>query len=668
MASRVAQLIVASIALGHRPPAHRRERARLAVAAGIVALLVALLPAPSLLAAAPSTGTATSAPTTDAVAARGLHSATSPAVVAAIGAGATAITAGRSAGLVSAAGSASGAVYTWGAGAFGSLVPVAVTLPGGVTAVAVSEGSRASYALGSDGNVYAWVTGINPSPQVKVSLPGVAATAVSAGYQTALAIGSDGSVYAWGNNDLGQLGNGTTTSSSVPVKVSLPGGVSATVVSEGFYTSVAVGSDGSVYAWGYNSYGQLGNGTTTSYSDVPVKVSLPGGVAAVAVSEGVDTTLAIGSDGNIYAWGDNFGGKFGDGTNTSSNVPVKVSLPAGVAAVAVSEGGETTLAIGSDGNIYASGRNSAGEFGDGTTTSSNVLVKVSLPGGVAATAVSESKCQLGLCGGVYYWGTSLAVGSDGNVYGWGKNDWGQLGNGTQADSLVPVRASLPNGVSATGVSEDNGVSLAVAHFAVIRASGIDRFQSSATVSAMTFAPGVARVYIAYAYNFPDALAAAAAAGTIKGPVLLVNTTLPISPYTLTELSRLKPKNILVVGGTGSVSDAVLNALKPYTAGTVTRASGIDRFQSSATVSALTFAPGVARVYIAYAYNFPDALAAAAAAGTIQGPVLLVNTTLPISPYTLAELTRLKPKTILVVGGPGSVSAAVFNALIPYAVP
>jgi putative cell wall-binding protein len=222
--------------------------------------------------------------------------------------------------------------------------------------------------------------------------------------------------------------------------------------------------------------------------------------------------------------------------------------------------------------------------------------------------------------------------------------------------------------SVIGTGSPSAVSNSVTPANVIRASGIDRFQSSATVSALTFAPGVARVYVAYAYNFPDALAAAAAAGTIQGPVLLVNTTLPISPYTLTELSRLKPKNILVAGGTGSVSDAVLNALKPYTAGTVTRASGIDRFQSSATVSALTFAPGVARVYVAYAYNFPDALAAAAAAGTIKGPVLLVNTTLPISPYTLTELSRLKPKQIVVVGGPGSVSDAVLNALKPYVVP
>ncbi len=134
---------------------------------------------------------------------------------------------------------------------------------------------------------------------------------------------------------------------------------------------------------------------------MPVKVSLPAGAAATAVSVGSDTSLALGSDGDFHAWGAN-GGKFGDGTSTGSNVPVKISLPGDVAATSVSVGAETTLIVGSDGNIYASGRNSSGEFGNGTTTSSNVPVKVTLPGGVAATAVSENTCELILCGAIFF--------------------------------------------------------------------------------------------------------------------------------------------------------------------------------------------------------------------------------------------------------------------------
>jgi alpha-tubulin suppressor-like RCC1 family protein len=218
-----------------------------------------------------------------------------------------------------------------------------------------------------------------------------------------------GNVYAWGDNSLGELGNGTTdVQSDVPVEVNLPGGVAATAVSEGGSTSLALGSDGNVYAWGYNQYGELGDGTTTG-SDVPVEVSLPGGVAAVAVSEGGGTGLALGSDGTVYAWGYNGFGQLGNGTTSrlyepGSDVPVEVHLPGGVAAVAVSEGEYASLALGSDGNVYAWGWGWWGQLGNGTTTDSDVPVEVHLPGGVAAVAVSE--------GGAL----SLALGSDGNVY------------------------------------------------------------------------------------------------------------------------------------------------------------------------------------------------------------------------------------------------------------
>jgi hypothetical protein len=125
----------------------------------------------------------------------------------------------------------------------------------------------------------------------------VAAVAVSEGEYASLALGSDGNVYAWGWNDYGQLGNGTTTDSDVPVEVHLPGGVAAVAVSGGDYASLALGSDGNVYAWGDNSTGELGNGTTGGQSDVPVEVSLPGGAAATSASMGSDTGLAVSGGG-----------------------------------------------------------------------------------------------------------------------------------------------------------------------------------------------------------------------------------------------------------------------------------------------------------------------------------------------------------------------------------
>ena len=101
---------------------------------------------------------------------------------------------------------------------------------------------------------------------------------------------------------------------------------------------------------------------------------------------------------------------------------------------------------------------------------------------------------------------------------------------------------------------------------VVRYAGANRFATAASISAHTFSPGVDVAYVAYASNFPDALAGAAAAGTVRGPVLLAATNLPLNASTAAELTRLQPKRIVVLGGTGVISDAVLNALKPYATG------------------------------------------------------------------------------------------------------
>lgn len=109
------------------------------------------------------------------------------------------------------------------------------------------------------------------------------------------------------------------------------------------------------------------------------------------------------------------------------------------------------------------------------------------------------------------------------------------------------------------------------------------------------------------------------------------------------------------------------AIAKYPAGTVTRISGVDRFATAAAISAATFAPGVPVAYIAFAFGFADALAGAAATGTLPGPILLAATSLPLNPSTTAELTRLKPKRIIVLGSSGVISEAVRIALAPYAV-
>jgi putative cell wall-binding protein len=202
--------------------------------------------------------------------------------------------------------------------------------------------------------------------------------------------------------------------------------------------------------------------------------------------------------------------------------------------------------------------------------------------------------------------------------------------------------------------------------AVERQSGVNRYATAASVSFHTFGVGVPVVYIATGLNFPDALAAAAAAGTLGGPVLLVGPT-SIPTATADELNRLKPAHIIVAGGTGVVSNGVATQLLAFTSGGVERQSGANRYATAASVSSHTFAPGVPIVYVATGLNFPDALAAAAAAGRLGGPVLLVGPT-SIPADTQAELSRLKPGRIVVAGGSGVVSDAVLNQLAGYLVP
>lgn len=198
---------------------------------------------------------------------------------------------------------------------------------------------------------------------------------------------------------------------------------------------------------------------------------------------------------------------------------------------------------------------------------------------------------------------------------------------------------------------------------VTRISGADRFATAAQVSAQTFAPGVQVAYVATAANYPDALAGGAAAAKSGGPVVLVAAT-SVPSASGAELDRLNPGRIVVLGGTTAVSDSVLTSLQQYTAGTVTRLSGADRFATAAAVSAATFGQGVPIAYLATGSNFPDALSGGAAAGAQGGPVLLTSPEgIPAS--TASELDRLNPGSIVILGGHSAVSATVESQAASY---
>ncbi|HLX88956.1 MAG TPA: MBG domain-containing protein, partial [Acidimicrobiales bacterium] len=287
----------------------------------------------------------------------------------------------------------------------------------------------------------------NQTTPVKVQLPaGVVATAAASGGSHSLAIGSDGKLYAWGDNSVGELGNGTTTSSITPVVVSMPAGVTATAIAAGLQHSVAVGSDGNVYDWGYNGFGQLATGDLVD-SDTPVKVSLGAGNTVVKVAAGAYFTLALTSGGNVWGWGYGAMGTLCDGKVTNpQKTPVQATV-SGISAIAA--GGYHSLFLTTAGTVFACGYNAFGQLGDNSVTNRATRVQVQLPSGVTATAIAA---------GQYH---SLAIGSNGHTYAWGENSNGQLGDGNTSNSTIPVIVNLPSGVTATAIAGGNTHSLAI---------------------------------------------------------------------------------------------------------------------------------------------------------------------------------------------------------------
>ena len=306
-------------------------------------------------------------------------------------------------------------------------------------------------------------------------------------YGFSLAVGSDGNAYAWGNNSYGQLGDGTTAQRSTPVMVrtpdrktypDVPADFTYVQVSAGADHSLALGSDGNVYTWGLNNYGQLGDGTyTTRYTPVKVRTpdrktypDVPADFTYVQVSAGEFHSLAVGSDGYAYAWGDGSYGKLGNYSSSSSYVPVRVRDPAsptdtskGLKATQVSAKYDHSLAVGSDGYAYAWGDGSYGKLGNYSSSSSYVPVRVRDPASPTDTSKGLKATQVS--GGEKH---SLAVGSDGYAYAWGENGYyHQLGNNSSS-SYVPVRVRDPaspndasKGLKATQVNGGENHSLAV---------------------------------------------------------------------------------------------------------------------------------------------------------------------------------------------------------------
>lgn len=361
-----------------------------------------------------------------------------------------------------------GTVWSWGYTGYGLMgvgsdsvspgVPTQAKNADGTTftgAVRVSAGGDHTMAVKSDATVWGWgnnggalgdgSTTQRTSPvQVKdaAGIPFTTATEVSAGQNYTLAVKADGSLWSWGYNGYSTLGDGTTTTRLNPVPVLGTGGGGFTGVSKvaaGQYHAIALKTDGTAWSWGYNAYGELGNGSVGTVA-LPVRVDVTPGVAlasVVSVGAGLYHSVAVTSNGNAYAWGYNANGALGDGTTTNRNRPALVKDLAGNALtgiVAAVAGDNYSMFLKSDGTLWATGYNNIGQLGDNTTTAFQIN-----PTSVkdAAGTVFGNIAQIALTQ------THAVVRrSDGSVWSWGYNGYRQLGDTSNVNRRNPVQVPI----------------------------------------------------------------------------------------------------------------------------------------------------------------------------------------------------------------------------------
>ena len=340
-----------------------------------------------------------------------------------------------------------------------------------------SVGCRNDYTLGVVFDHTVTVQGRQSQPQVALLHDAIG---IAVGGSSACAIRDGGSVVCWGDNTYGQLGNGSTVASHVPVAVTgVTNATSASCSQTSLVTNAVqtfqccvVLANGAVNCWGGNTYGQLGNDSTKNSSQPSAVTGIEN---ALGVSAGSFHTCAVLKDGHVACWGDNTYGELGNGSTTSSLIPVMVSgiqdatmVSAGNSAdqaytCAISSGGAVSCWGGggstvpvaaagvmgvtsiatenahiclslSDGTVHCSGANNAGQLGNGSTTNSSTAVQ--------AIGIDNASSV------VNYYGGSCALLRDGTAKCWGNNAFGALGNGTDIASLVPVSVRGLKGVKA----------------------------------------------------------------------------------------------------------------------------------------------------------------------------------------------------------------------------
>ena len=353
----------------------------------------------------------------------------------------------------------------------------------GADVVSIWGGARGTVVLKSDGTVWTWGAnfdgklGIGETNTVRTNVPVEVHGAGNVSYLNSVkaimgceehnvALKTDGTVWTWGWNGFGQLGNGTTNDSYTPTQAGLgstPPLTSVTKLGGRPYFTLAVKSDGTIWAWGMNQYGQMGNNTVNPLSgpqaSVPAMVSnsAPGGPinSPVQVTCGYQFGAALTTNGTVWTWGSGSHGELGNGAINPSHIPAQV--PGLTNITAISAGWFHFLALKSDGTVWSWGSNANGELGDGTTANRSNAVQVLNVSNIVVVSGGD--------------GHSSALSADGYVWKWGLNDLGELGFGSTNSGGNPFPAKILTDIYGNGFSNIVMASARDYHNIAVKADG-----------------------------------------------------------------------------------------------------------------------------------------------------------------------------------------------------
>ena len=297
----------------------------------------------------------------------------------------------------------------------------------------------AAYCWGDGGAIGDGTTTERLTP-VAVAMPaGATFTSVSAGGAHTCGLTPAGVAYCWGYNANGQIGDGTTTDRLTPVVVAMPAGVTFTSMSADLTHTCGLTPAGEAECWGGNDFGQLGDGTTTGRL-TPTAVAMPVGVTFTSLVVGRYHSCGLSPAGVAYCWGSNDFGELGDGTTTYRFTATAVAMPAATTFASIAVGDIHTCGLTPGGAAYCWGGNTLGRLGDGTTTPRLTPVAVVMPAGVTFASMSAG------------YANSCGLTPAGAAYCWGRNVFGELGDGTTTGRLAPVAVVMPAGVTFTSLA------------------------------------------------------------------------------------------------------------------------------------------------------------------------------------------------------------------------